>query len=548
MKRTLAVLLAVLLVAALTACGAPAETGNTPAASAAPATAAPAAPAGDPLVEKYRPDPAKAYNINWLSMQASPVQNDAPLVQHWNKQFNVNMNVVNVANWDALSIQIAAGDVPDTLQVSGNDRFLKLVADGIFAELSDDVLLTYAPDLYQGLEKEFPGYWADNKVDGKPYAFNGINWWQNYRYPIIWNGKWLEAVGIQNMPSTMDEATAALRAFTNDDPDKNGKKDTFGLSLTGMQLVYSGFGRIVPNAGLFWYEEGGKVVPSLIQPEVKEALAYLANLYKEGVVHPEFVTGENQGGYWALTHQFINGQIGLTCMASHYHWGPGDPAQDYGSAGAIWKAIYDVDKDMALKLGFGDPVANPKGEKLFQAEGGKYQFSYQGVSKKAADRDPGLVGKILQMWNYCMATDADTLSTAIYGFKGEQWDYIELYGEKVPARFPDRTPTNDIEFGGNTLMFGVPLRATYSAAYPGNFIVGDKFGFTNGVKQSAVTMPILAQNEYIAELDKLHQETFFAIIRGEKPVDAFDAFVTEWLAGGGQAIIDEAQQVYAKYK
>ncbi|MNW18704.1 hypothetical protein D3C71_2183690 [compost metagenome] len=49
-----------------------------------------------------------------------------------------------------------------------------------------------------------------------------------------------------------------------------------------------------------------------IQPEMKEGLKLLAKWYKDGVIDPEFVTGENKGGYWATSHAFINNRVGVT--------------------------------------------------------------------------------------------------------------------------------------------------------------------------------------------------------------------------------------------
>ena len=42
-----------------------------------------------------------------------------------------------------------------------------------------------------------------------------------------------------------------------------------------------------------------------------------------------------------------------------------------------------------------------------------------------------------------------------------------------------------------------------------------------------------------ANLEKLENEMMVQIIMGEKPVDYFDEFVTQWNALGGQAITDE---------
>jgi hypothetical protein len=42
-----------------------------------------------------------------------------------------------------------------------------------------------------------------------------------------------------------------------------------------------------------------------------------------------------------------------------------------------------------------------------------------------------------------------------------------------------------------------------------------------------------------ANLEKLEQETFLAIITGQKPLEAFDQFVQDWHAQGGDKIAEE---------
>jgi putative aldouronate transport system substrate-binding protein len=44
-------------------------------------------------------------------------------------------------------------------------------------------------------------------------------------------------------------------------------------------------------------------------------------------------------------------------------------------------------------------------------------------------------------------------------------------------------------------------------------------------------------------LDTLEQTTFLKIITGELPVDAFDQFVTDWYAQGGQMMTDEVNEI-----
>lgn len=540
-KRLLAGLLGVLMVLTLAAC----TSTTQPTVTASPTTAATPASGQESAAPAPEVDDT-IYEINWLSRQAAPVENDAPLVLYWNEQLGIKLNIVNVADTAALNVMIAGGDVPDVFKIAGNASYVKFVDDEVCAELSDEMLSTYAPNLYAGLGEEIPGYWTDNMVGGKNYGMKDYNYWSNYHFPIVWNGQWLENVGIESVPANFEELDAALYAFAKNDPDGNGTADTYGLSTTAIPVVMSAFGVQVPNTGIFWQEKDGSVVPSLIQPEVKEALAYLNQLYTDRVLDPEFVTGENTGGYWALSHAFVNGQIGLSGMGSHYHWAPGDPDNEYGGAGANWKAVYDIDPEVAKKITFADPLVDKNGNQQFMAQGVPYSDNYT-VFAKYLENEPKKLGKILSVMDYINATDPEVLSTAIYGFKGEHWDYSTSWGRQVPLRNADRTPTDDINLGGNTLMFAQPLPSIYAAAYPDNFISGDNGGFDRYIIGNAVIKPLEAFNEYGAELEKLRSETFFAIIRGERPVEDFDAFVAEWLKLGGQAIIDEAVEQYANY-
>ncbi|MBQ2957083.1 MAG: hypothetical protein IJE08_11540, partial [Clostridia bacterium] len=97
--------------------------------------------------DKYAPVEGKTYAFDILSAQANPVENDAPLVQYWNKKFGVEINIVNAAG-EALNVLIAAGDAPDTLSISGVPNYTKLARDGVLLEMDEEVIKTYAPNYH----------------------------------------------------------------------------------------------------------------------------------------------------------------------------------------------------------------------------------------------------------------------------------------------------------------------------------------------------------------------------------------------------------------
>ena len=51
-------------------------------------------------------------------------------------------------------------------------------------------------------------------------------------------------------------------------------------------------------------------------------------------------------------------------------------------------------------------------------------------------------------------------------------------------------------------------------------------------------------NEYADTLKQLTNKNYIDFITGDRSLDEFDDFVSEWLAAGGQEVLDEAQQVY----
>jgi putative aldouronate transport system substrate-binding protein len=60
--------------------------------------------------------------------------------------------------------------------------------------------------------------------------------------------------------------------------------------------------------------------------------------------------------------------------------------------------------------------------------------------------------------------------------------------------------------------------------------------------------PTELQKERWPGLVTLTDEYFFAIITGQKPLDAFDEYVKTWKAQGGDVITQEINEWYAKKK
>lgn len=103
------------------------------------------------------------------------------------------------------------------------------------------------------------------------------------RYGLSYRQDWADAVGITEEPKTIDDVYDMLYKFTYDDPDGNGKNDTYGMEMTSytgpFDIIQTWFG-----VGNGWAEVDGKLVPVHMQPEYKEALDWIKKVYDDGLM------------------------------------------------------------------------------------------------------------------------------------------------------------------------------------------------------------------------------------------------------------------------
>lgn len=191
------------------------------------------------------------------------------------------------------NVAIASGEIPDFMLVDKAQLALLAKSDlinrdigTIFEQYASDTLMSWTTAegdaalqsaTYDGQVIAIP--LVDSSIDGAPF---------------LWIRKdWLEKVG-KEVPTTMDELYEVMVAFKEQDPDGNGKDDTVGMVLH-KNLLNMGTGDAV---GLFngfqaypgkWIDDGnGGLTYGSTAPEAKDALAFLAKLYEEGLIEEDF--------------------------------------------------------------------------------------------------------------------------------------------------------------------------------------------------------------------------------------------------------------------
>ena len=194
-----------------------------------------------------------------------------------------------------VNLAITSGDLPDVMIVTNKGQLQQLVENDLVEDLTglaEEYFSDYILDIYNSYSDKG----LDScTFDGKVYAIPNLE--AGYSFGFLWvRQDWVEAVGAE-MPTTMDDIVALAKTFMEKDPGGNGEGNTVGIAVNSRVAgVYNNLGDIDPIFHYFgsfprqWVRgEDGKVTYGTVTEETKKALAFVADLYKEGVLDPEFV-------------------------------------------------------------------------------------------------------------------------------------------------------------------------------------------------------------------------------------------------------------------
>lgn len=374
---------------------------------------------------------------------------------------------------------------------------------------------------------------------------------------LIYRGDWLDAMGVtqEELPMTVDGFIDLMYRFANEDPDGNGVKDTYGFSTTAIDALFGAYGSYVnvtgafttsPGWGSHWFVgDDGKIINSDILPQNKEVLAIVKQAYADGVLDPEFITGENTGGYWAISQGFINGVFGVSALASIGHYYTKDVANDAGGrcAQEYW-AVNGEDAEFV----YGPWPAGPEGEygwRVGYAVGVGENMLYNA----SLNDDPEKMAAILAIMDI-FYTDDDLSILASIGVEGETFDYTDS------GSYAARLTNEEMNAKGVWVLRGIYgggqsyNEKTMEITYFNNPIVKYRWDWAAKPQYdshllTAVPVSLPSQNLYASELVAYRSETWISMIKGDLPLDYYDTYVEEWLAMGGQALTDEANAWYS---
>ena len=330
-----------------------------------------------------------------------------------------------------------------------------------------------------------------------------------------------------------------MYAFSQDDPDGNGKDDTYGVGGwggTAEEWIWTSIEGMFGFANEMNVLSDGVLYEWNISPQYKEYLKQMTTWYADGVLDPEFVTlnrqkwrektGAGMTGWWSSPYNYIDDEAA---------WVEGRPPMNVLLGNPDAKILVSA------------PPYGPTGLRGGRCWSKVSPFNYTFfVGAEVTDEE---LARILQIFNY-ISYDKEGVVMSRFGEEGVHFTWSgEPYNSKPIV-------AEGIENGKDT-GFMYYNHAIYDEAY-----LPYQFGSWPAqlVDFQLVQAADLAirpykwdyfketnfdevRSQYEESMNTIRDEFFFSVITGETDVDAeWDAYVDSWMNAGGTEYMAELEK------
>lgn len=470
------------------------------------------------------PDPRVSFKLFMsdlsLPLPDKGIQGSA-FMNYLSQRTNTNVHLELLSNSqynEKIRLKFATGDIPDVYETFGMSRNAETITNGQAMDLNDLIDL-YGPNL----KKAIPSWcWDQVKVDGKIMAIPEVP--KNSGSVFYVRKDWMDRLGIRHIPQTSEELLDLFRAFRDKDPNGNGEKDEIAFSL---QEDLSGWNNILGMWGLgphTFRQVGEEIIPSVIDPNMKSALAYLKKMNDESLLDPDFLTNTSP----IFQQKIISGQIGSF--------------SDQPSRAAAWdrklKSAAPADRNPSLiaiptphAIGYNGPVGavNETVNKIF-------------IVMKSAEHPEA----IIKFFDWLASSEGQRFASMgiegdTYHIDGER--YVYDYDKDTDNKSAIRSglfylfPSSEIE----QKMLKTPIQQLSDDKINEASELAKKEGLYNPTESMPTPRAYLDHPE-LKYSGSLFQEIAGKIVLGNAPLDSFDDYVKFYREHGGNDLIKEVTE------
>lgn len=409
---------------------------------------------------------------------------------------------------EKLNIALASGKMPKVIYIDENTpNVINAIRRGEFWDITD-----YLKD-YKHLSKANQITLNNMSVDGRVWGLYRKR--PLGRFGYVYRKDWLENVGIKE-PTTIDEFYEMLRAFTYNDPDRNGENDTYGMTVTQSDITFNNFAvwNGAPNG--WGFDADGKLIPAHLTEEYFDTVKLFRKMIQEGLINSDFFV--MYAADW--NEPFIHGKSGVildTCdRAIPLEAGLAENNSDgkVGVAGVINGRVRP-------HLGYSGYFAFPKSEVKDEEE----------------------LKRILQFMDDC--NEEKVFDLMRYGIEGRHYDLENGY---IIRRTGSDVPREEINDFNQVLTF---IDETEGARLVQSDIQDKVDAVQKNNEKYIVTNPAeaLLSETYVEkgiQLDKIISDARIKYMSGQIDDAQYLSEMQRWRDSGGNDIIREINEEYKK--
>jgi putative aldouronate transport system substrate-binding protein len=413
---------------------------------------------------------------------------------------------------EKINIMIASGELPKLLKVNYNPTIVSAIQSDVFWEIGP-----YLKD-YSNLSAQQAQFYENISVGGKIY---GIPLFRDLgRASIHYRKDWFDSLGLK-VPISMEDWYHVIRTIGQQDPDKNGKADTYGLLLdknynqgtvsilTRLTVAQGG-----PNK---WKVENGSFIPEFMTPEFYETMKLFRRLYQEKLINSDFaVVDANE-----IDRIYEAGRVGMRITG--------------GNAQTVLDKLVKAEPNAVVDVA---ALAGPKGRRL-PGESGNSGFL---AIPKAQVKDEAELQEILQFIDQLMDEPMATL--LVKGIEGQHYIDRGNYTEPVNR--------NDMNRLVKPYRDNLPHRGElYNVAKPSKeselFQKNQQIARENDqyvVLNPALNLQSATFSDKGEELDLLITDAQTKFIMGKIDEDGWKTEIERWRQHGGDRMMQEYRDSY----
>ena len=376
---------------------------------------------------------------------------------------------------------------------------------------------------------------SNAQLDGKNYYVPRTR--MLTRAAVLYRKDWLEKLNL-DPPKTMEDVYAMAKAFTELDPDGNGKDDTFGL-ISAYQTTGDIWG--LGSAGVYMgagqnydIDADGNLIPTFETPEFQAMLDWYRRLYAEGLMNQDFATIRQEKGF----EMIAAGQGGIAMAQSD------ELENRFDALVKLVQSETGVENLQILDiLGFNARIEAPDGE--IGIIGGSGFYGGYAFPKTTVTSEEQLRALLKAIDGFDSPAGQDIIQWGIEGVHHEVIDGIPVLFEDQQKWITDCCTLQQIGptfFTSKLYKQGVrtPVQEAYMTdqAFNAQYAVGDP------------TVPLISDTNTLkgGELKLILGDAYVKYIMGEIDQAGLRAEFDKWYAQGGTQIVQEFNDGYALIK